>query len=809
MIARKKRQLIMIISIVLPIIIVIGVLVALYFTTDMFKPKNKLFQKYLAQNLDTIDKISNLDATEITDALNNQKLSEELKATLSYRDNNNNMSNTVNKAEVDISGQTCKKENYNYQEARMVFENADISKFEYLQDGEDYGIRLEGIEQFISAKNENLNDLETLTGIPKNKLELITLMFNPLKLSDFISFTPDELKVISSTYSSIIEQNTDAKNFKQKSNQNIEIDGNNYIANAYVLEQDEEQLNSLIIALLERIEKDEIILGIRSMGQAYKLLLTSNASNPKFHFTQTNPSNPMTPPLFCMVMRKHLQSGKIIKIEQPDFDRILNIYVESLNELGDYSVKKLVLEIMGRHSNIILTDENNTILDCIKHIGHDTSSVREVLPGREYTLPPSQGKINTLELDNNNFNEVLENNPSFEIQSVIYKNYTGISPIAASEICYRANVNGSTPVEALTDIQKEIVFNKFAELVEDIKANRFYPESITNEKGKTIDFSPIEMTQFNGLEIKKYTSISELIESFYANRDFAYRIGQKTQDLRKLITQNIERCIRKKDIQMQTLRSIKNRDELRLKGELLTANIYSIKKGMTTVELPNYYSENQELVAIELDSNKTPSENAQKYYKAYNKAKRTFEALKDQIKSNDEELAYLESVLTSVNNCTDEQDVKEIRRELREEGYVKKVKNQKDKSKKHSVPLHFISQDGFDIYVGKNNIQNDELTLKFARPRDIWMHTKNIPGSHVIIVANGQTIPDTTLNEGAMLSAFYSKAKNSSKVPVDYTEKKNVKKPNGSKPGFVIYETNKTAYITTSEEEIKKIRRGD
>lgn len=556
-------------------------------------------------------------------------------------------------------------------------------------------------------------------------------------------------------------------------------------------------------------EKDEIILGIRSMGQAYKLLLTSNASNPKFHFTQTNPSNPMTPPLFCMVMRKHLQSGKIIKIEQPDFDRILNIYVESLNELGDYSVKKLVLEIMGRHSNIILTDENNTILDCIKHIGHDTSSVREVLPGREYTLPPSQGKINTLELDNNNFNEVLENNPSFEIQSVIYKNYTGISPIAASEICYRANVNGSTPVEALTDIQKEIVFNKFAELVEDIKANRFYPESITNEKGKTIDFSPIEMTQFNGLEIKKYTSISELIESFYANRDFAYRIGQKTQDLRKLITQNIERCIRKKDIQMQTLRSIKNRDELRLKGELLTANIYSIKKGMTTIELPNYYSENQELVAIELDSNKTPSENAQKYYKAYNKAKRTFEALKDQIKSNDEELAYLESVLTSVNNCTDEQDVKEIRRELREEGYVKKVKNQKDKSKKHSVPLHFISQDGFDIYVGKNNIQNDELTLKFARPRDIWMHTKNIPGSHVIIVANGQTIPDTTLNEGAMLSAFYSKAKNSSKVPVDYTEKKNVKKPNGSKPGFVIYETNKTAYITTSEEEIKKIRRGD
>ena len=556
-------------------------------------------------------------------------------------------------------------------------------------------------------------------------------------------------------------------------------------------------------------EKDEIILGIRSMGQAYKLLLTSNASNPKFHFTQTNPTNPMTPPLFCMVMRKHLQSGKIIKIEQPDFDRILNIYVESLNELGDYSIKKLVLEIMGRHSNIILTDENNIILDCIKHIGHDTSSVREVLPGREYILPPSQGKINTLDLTHNNFKEILENNQSFEIQSVIYKNYTGISPISASEICYRANVNGSTPVEALNDIQNDMVFDKFAELVENIKANIFAPESITNEKGKTIDFSPIEMKQFNGLEIKKYLSMSELVEDFYANRDFAYRIAQKTQDLRKIITQNIERCIRKKDIQMQTLRNIKNRDELRLKGELLTANIYSIKKGMTMVELPNYYSENSEMIAIELDSNKTPAENAQKYYKAYNKAKRTFEALKDQIKTNDEELAYLESVLTSVNNCTDEVDIKEIRRELREEGYIKKAKNQKEKGKKQSSPLHFISQDGFDIYVGKNNIQNDELTLKFARPKDIWMHTKNIPGSHIIVVSNGQTIPETTLNEAAMLSAFYSKAKNSSKVPVDYTEKKNVKKPNGSKPGFVIYETNKTAYITTNEEEIKKIKRGD
>lgn len=555
-------------------------------------------------------------------------------------------------------------------------------------------------------------------------------------------------------------------------------------------------------------EGDEIILGIRSFGKAYKLLLTANPSNPKFHFTSENRDNPLNPPLFCMVMRKHLQSGKIIAVDQPDFDRIVNIYVESMNEMGDYSVKKLILEVMGRHSNIILTDENNIILDCIKHITHDKSSVREVLPGREYIMPPSQDKINTMDLNRDNFNTAFNNSLTKKAQAMIYQSYTGISPVVASEICVRASVDPSDYCETLNDSQINSLYNSFSKVVSDIKSEKFDPQLIINDTGKIIDFSPINMTQYSGFTFKYYDSMSELIEDFYRTRDFTYRMNQKTQDLKKLISQNIERCVRKKEIQQKTLKDIENREELRLYGELITANIYSIKEGMTKAELPNFYSENYEIISIPLDSNKTPAENAQKYFKAYNKAKRTYEALQEQIRSNDEELDYLEGVLTSVSNCTDEQDIKEIRRELRDNSYIKKSKGDNKKSQnKKSKPLRFTSSDGYDIFVGKNNYQNDELTLKIARPRDMWFHTKNIPGSHVIVIYKGEDFPDNTLTEAAQLAAYYSKAQGSSMVPVDYTEKRNVKKPNGAKPGMVIYETNKTAYVNADEEIIHKLKK--
>ncbi len=554
-------------------------------------------------------------------------------------------------------------------------------------------------------------------------------------------------------------------------------------------------------------ESDEIILGIRSFGESYKLLVTANPSNPKFHFTNINKDNPLSPPLFCMVMRKHLQSGKIIDIKQHNFDRIVNIYIESLNEMGDYSVKTLIIEIMGRHSNIILTDADGTILDCIKHITHDKSSVREVLPGKKYETPPAQDKINTLMLDRDNFMRLANENGAISAQAFIYRNYTGISPIMATEICNEAGVYSSDFMESLAPEQRKKLYASFEKLVDAIKAEDFEPWAMKDDKGKILDFFPIKPSIGNG---EKYDSMSSLVEDFYKYKDLTYRINQKTQDLKKLITQNIERCVKKKDIQIQTLKNIENRDELRLYGELITANIYSIKKGMTMVSLVNFYSERGESVDIELDGSLTPAENAQKYFKVYNKAKRTYDALQEQIKSNDEELTYLEGVLTSVRNCANEQDIREIRQELREEGYIKKIKNKNGRtSKKKSSPMHFISSDGYDIYVGKNNVQNDELTLKFARPSDMWFHTKIIPGSHVIVVSNGKKIPNSTLNEAALLSAYFSKARNSTMVPVDYTEKRNVKKPNGAKPGMVIYETNQTAYMNPSEDEVNKIKRVD
>lgn len=555
-------------------------------------------------------------------------------------------------------------------------------------------------------------------------------------------------------------------------------------------------------------EKDEIILQIRNKGRQHKLLLTANASNPRIHFTNISKENPITAPLFCMVLRKYLVSGKIIKIFQPEFERIVKIEIESINELGDYSIKTLVFEIMGKHSNIILIDDKNNILESIKHISHDKSSVREVLPNRLYSYPPSKNKKNPLNIDKNQFFDIISNQNS-NIQKAIYENFNGISPILASEICNMASIEPDLNIKDISNQKLNLLFEKFFNVFQISKNNMFKPQLIFKNNNSVLEFTSFDFSIFENLEKKYFESISNLLEYFYKNKDLEYRLNQKTQDLKKLIIQNIERCVKKKNIQTKTLKDIKDRDKLKLYGELITSNIYNIKKGMTKVVLENFYSENFEKIEIMLDSNLAPAENAQKYFKKYNKEKRTFIALKEQIKQNDEELKYLESVLNSVKNCLDEQDIKQIREELTQQGFLKKQKNnKKDKLKqnKKAKPFHFVSSDGFDIYVGKNNIQNDELTLKFAKPNDMWLHTKDIPGSHVIIVSNNKEISNIALNEGANLAAFYSKAASSSLVPVDYTLKKFVKKPSGAKPGMVIYETNKTAYVTPNKEIIEGLK---
>ena len=559
-------------------------------------------------------------------------------------------------------------------------------------------------------------------------------------------------------------------------------------------------------------QKDEIIVGVRSIGSNFKLLLSANPSHPRIQLTSVNKENPMTPPMFCMVLRKHIAGSKITNIYQPDFERVVILELDSLNEMGDPTTKRLTIEIMGKHSNIILTDENNRILDSIKHVSHETSSVREVLPGKEYAAPPSQGKINPKKLNEDEFLQIFSEKLTLKLQQIIYQSYIGISPAMASEICCRAGVDASLHGEELEMDGRKQLFAAFASIMHEIETTSFAPEIIYDDKAcKILDFSPVEMTQYNEFKKISYSSVSEMLEAFYSQRDNAYHIKQKAHDMRRLVVSNIERCVKKKEIQIKTERENQGLEEWKLKGELLTANIYAIEKGMNTIKVVNYYDEGLPEMEIALDTTKTPAENAQRYYNKYNKAKRTLSAIEIQRKQNEEELIYLEGILIAIDASTDEADLNDIRNELVEQGFIKRKRGDKKtgKQQKKSKPLHYISSDGFDIYVGKSNIQNDELTIHFAKSNDIWLHTKNIPGSHVIIATNDNTsIPDQTLIEAANLAAYNSKGKDGSNVPVDYCPRKNVKKPGSAKPGLVIYENNKTIYITPDAimaENMKKV----
>ena len=553
----------------------------------------------------------------------------------------------------------------------------------------------------------------------------------------------------------------------------------------------------------------EIRFSVRSMGVQYKVLASANPGNPRMHLTEMAKENPMTAPLFCMVLRKHIAGGKIVDIIQPNFERILILKVESANEMGDMTVKNLILEIMGKHSNLILTDENGRILDSIKRISHEKSSVREVLPGKDYVLPPSQDKKNPLELDESVFLSGLHLQEGQKLQDFLYKTYTGISPMMAGEICTRANLEASDACQQVSPSQGETLYHTFHSLMENVRDGNFKNQIYYHENGRVADFAVVDIEQFAQLTKKEFPSTSTLLEAFYAQRDNAFYINQKAHDMRRLILSNIERCIKKKEIQMLTRKDTAPMGEWKKKGELLTANIYAVVQGTNTFRTVDFYDENMGEIDISLDPTKTPAENAQRYFSKYNKAKRTLVALEVQEKQNQEELIYLESVLNALDSADDDADLSEIRAELAESGYMKRSVSKKGKQNKpkKSKPMHFVSSDGYEIYVGKSNLQNDELTLHFADSTDLWMHTKDIPGSHVIIRTNGQAeVPAKTLEEAANLAAYYSKAKNSSMVPVDYTQKKNVKKPNGAKPGMVIYLTNRTIYVTPDEMAIQNLK---
>lgn len=556
-------------------------------------------------------------------------------------------------------------------------------------------------------------------------------------------------------------------------------------------------------------EDDEIILHIRNNKENFKLVLSSSASIPRVYLASNyKKENPISAPMFCMLFRKYIQNGNIVDISQVGFERIIKISVESFDELKEKTTKDIYVEIMGRHSNIILTHSvDNKIIDSAKRIPPSISRVRQILPGHTYSLPPKQDKVNPF--DNISKSEFIDTLINFDgpIFKAIYSKFLGISPIIAKEIVFRANINENTSTNELSVDNLDSIFNEFTNLFKDIQNNNYNPCIILDETlDKVVDFSCIKLTLFENLSYIYDESMSKILEDYYKTKDIKDRIHQRSSDLRKSISIKLDRLYNKLAKQQEELKESEKAETYKVKGELITSYIYMVKKGMESVEVANFYDPDYKNIKISLNKNLTPSENAQRYFKKYNKLKTAKVEVTNQIQISKEEVDYLENILLSIENCENLAELLDIRDELGRVGYLKSSTKNKKETKLTTSPHEFISSDGFKILVGKNNKQNDHLTLKVADNDDIWMHTKSIPGSHVIIKSNGKEVPDETIFEGAMLSAFFSKARMSSQVPVDYTKKKNIKKPNGAKPGMVIYETNSTIYVTPNEETVTKLK---
>lgn len=557
-------------------------------------------------------------------------------------------------------------------------------------------------------------------------------------------------------------------------------------------------------------ENDEVFLHIRNNKENFKLVLSASASNPRAYLSQKyKKENPINAPMFCMLLRKYIQGGNIVKVSQIGFERIIKITIESLDELKEKTSKDLIIEIMGRHSNIILTHDGNKIVDSIKRIPPSISRVRQLLPGIPYILPPSQDKLNPLDsIDETMFTSLIS---TFDgnIEKSIYTNILGVSPIISREVCFRANLDSKTLTSELSGSNLKQLYNSFISVVDMIKLNKYNPcIAINTALDKPIDFSCIDLSLFTNAKLVFNDSMSSIIEDFYITKDAKERINQRASDLKKSISIKLDRLYNKLKKQEQELLASENAHIFKNKGELITSYIYMIEKGMDSIEVQNFYDVNCPTITIKLSTNLTPSENAQKYFKKYNKLKNAKIEISQQVDLSLIEIDYLENIILSIDNCENLAELQDIKDELQKTGYLKgKITSKKNKVTLTTKHHEFISSDGFPILVGKNNKQNDHLTLKVANSDDIWMHTKNIPGSHVIIKTDGKTVPDNTLLEGAMLAAFFSKSKMSSQVPVDYTLKKNIKKPNGSKPGMVIYETNSTIYVTPTEELVTKLKK--
>ncbi len=550
-------------------------------------------------------------------------------------------------------------------------------------------------------------------------------------------------------------------------------------------------------------EKDEIVLLIKAGGKNLRLVISASSANPRIYITDSVKENPQEPPMFCMLMRKHVSSGKILEVKSVDFERIVDILIEGRNEMGDVVFKHLICEIMGKNSNIILTDENMKITDAIKHVDITVSRVRNIFPGLTYRKPPDGERQNPLEMEENDFYDVLKkSNEAWGIDKCVTSAIMGTSPLFGREAAWRALGKSNVLLGETDDSDKEKIAKELYLMIQKVKNYEFSPVLLFKEgEEKPMDFAVYKIEQY-GQEYKcvESESICETLESFYSKKDAAERMRARSYSLMKTVTLQLERVRKKINLLDETLRECEKKEKYRMWGDIITANLYRMKQGDEVLEAVNFYDEEAKEVTLALDALKSPSKNAQQYYKKYQKAKTAEVEAGKQLKKAMEEMEYLESVVNEIGDAKTPSELDEIKEELLSEGVIKTTftKKKQPKKAKMSPPEEYFYE-GYTIFAGKNNVQNDYLTLKIGRADDLWLHTKNIPGSHVLVKNRGEAFPKKVIEAACILAATKSKGKNSSKVEVDYCPVSHVKKPNGAKAGMVIYEIYETAVVTPDE----------
>lgn len=559
------------------------------------------------------------------------------------------------------------------------------------------------------------------------------------------------------------------------------------------------ELGHLIGGRVDKISqpsREEVVIAFRTHGGNCKLLISASAGSARVHITKKTIENPKVPPMFCMLLRKHLGNGRLLDIRQDGLERILYFDFEAMNELGDMVKVTLAIEIMGRCSNLVIINADGKIIDSIKRVDAEMSRERMVLPGMTYTYPPRDNRLDFRYCTAEDIANAAEQLPDCDLSKALIKIFEGLSPIVAREwVYYAAQGNDAVKNDLHGELLDRLAF-VINQTARECDENRCTFTVVKDKEGLLKDFSFIPINQYVGLmDTKELDSACDLLDYFYSERDSISRMKQRSQDLYKLLLNATDRISRRLANQRMELKESENREEFKLKGDLISANLYRVEKGMSSVKVENFYDEAYPEIEIKLDPRLTPSQNMQHYYAEYRKADTAEKILTEQIAKGEEELAYIDSVFDALTRTNGEDEVNELRMELAEQGYIRATKL-KGKPPKSHPPLEFKSPDGFTILVGRNNKQNDMLTTKLAEKSDMWLHTKNITGSHVIIRANGQEVPDDTIIYAARLAAFHSKAKNSSQVPVDYVPVKFVKKPSGSKPGMVIFTNNRTLYVT-------------